>query len=265
MVPSSLIETFNDEAFVIHPSLLPKYRGANPIQGALLGGEETTGVTVVGMSRDKFDAGKIYFQEVTPIEPSWVFSDLRSHLGERAEESTAKFLENYRELVANGRPQNLEQSNYAKKSGKDSNLVKVKEEESETVFRKYRAFTGSPMKFIKIYFPSENQFFYVKKMNVCREGLKQTFELNFEVDEENFETGAAIPGFGPHNKSFFLKCKRGWVQVLDGYFANLSNFNFDLTLSRVVSRTLKDLLKKAHKNKGVQSWEELRRNVKSFN
>lgn len=60
MVPSSLIDTFKNVSYVVHPSLLPKHRGASPISGVFLGGENETGVSIVGMSKDKFDAGEIY-------------------------------------------------------------------------------------------------------------------------------------------------------------------------------------------------------------
>ena len=46
----------------VHPSLLPKYRGASPIQSAVLNGEETTGVTLYYMD-DKMDHGPILAQQ----------------------------------------------------------------------------------------------------------------------------------------------------------------------------------------------------------
>ena len=53
----------------IHPSLLPKYRGAVPVPAALLAGDSTTGVTVLFTVR-KLDAGNIISQETIAIEPS---------------------------------------------------------------------------------------------------------------------------------------------------------------------------------------------------
>ena len=44
---------------VIHPSLLPKYRGASPIYHTLLNGDKQSGVSFVEISKDKFDAGNI--------------------------------------------------------------------------------------------------------------------------------------------------------------------------------------------------------------
>lgn len=49
------------DMLVIHPSLLPKYRGSSPIQYALLNGDSTTGFSLVEISPGKFDAGDILY------------------------------------------------------------------------------------------------------------------------------------------------------------------------------------------------------------
>lgn len=60
MVPDIVIDFFEWWSFVLHPSLLPLHRGASPITGALLAGDYKTGVSIVGISKGKFDAGLIY-------------------------------------------------------------------------------------------------------------------------------------------------------------------------------------------------------------
>lgn len=52
----------------IHPSLLPKYRGASPVSSAILNGDEVTGVTVM-LIDEGMDSGDIVAQVETPIEP----------------------------------------------------------------------------------------------------------------------------------------------------------------------------------------------------
>ena len=51
----------------MHPSLLPKYRGASPIQAAILAGDTETGVTIQYLA-EKMDAGSIICQQVVPLE-----------------------------------------------------------------------------------------------------------------------------------------------------------------------------------------------------
>ena len=53
----------------MHPSLLPRWRGAAPIQSALLAGDTETGVSIIRLV-EALDAGPILLQERVPIAPS---------------------------------------------------------------------------------------------------------------------------------------------------------------------------------------------------
>lgn len=65
----------------LHPSLLPAYRGAAPIQRALMRGEEITGVTVLYMT-PRLDAGEIIIQEKVKILPGENFGSLHDRLAQ---------------------------------------------------------------------------------------------------------------------------------------------------------------------------------------
>jgi len=65
----------------LHASLLPKYRGAAPINWALFNGETETGVTVIHMT-PKVDAGPCIAQAVTPIRPEETAVELEARLAE---------------------------------------------------------------------------------------------------------------------------------------------------------------------------------------
>jgi len=65
----------------VHSSLLPKYRGAAPINWAILNGETETGVTIQQMARD-MDAGDIIAQEISPIGPEEDAGQLYTRLSE---------------------------------------------------------------------------------------------------------------------------------------------------------------------------------------
>ena len=66
--PASLIKSFPMGAINVHPSLLPKYRGAAPIYHTLLKErlnndiKEETGVTIMELHPKEMDAGDIYYQ-----------------------------------------------------------------------------------------------------------------------------------------------------------------------------------------------------------
>ena len=60
LLPKSYLDNF-DLCVNVHPSSLPKWRGANPIQSAILANEKSTKVTLQTIA-DKFDHGKIIAQ-----------------------------------------------------------------------------------------------------------------------------------------------------------------------------------------------------------
>lgn len=63
----------------LHPSLLPKYRGAAPIQHSLINGDLETGVSVMKVVKE-MDAGDVILQERTPIAPAETLGHLESRL-----------------------------------------------------------------------------------------------------------------------------------------------------------------------------------------
>ncbi len=67
IVPQELIDIFEHGIINIHPSLLPKYRGATPVQAAIINGDKTTGVTIMKLDRD-LDHGPILAQSYETIE-----------------------------------------------------------------------------------------------------------------------------------------------------------------------------------------------------
>jgi len=79
ILPASLLELPGMAALNVHPSLLPRYRGATPIQSALRDGCEQTGVTVFWMT-PRMDAGDIAVARIVPIEPSDDYGALHDRL-----------------------------------------------------------------------------------------------------------------------------------------------------------------------------------------
>ena len=80
MVPGQVIDSFDKGMLVMHPSLLPKFRGACPIQHAILDGETKTGVSIIEISKNKFDAGDILWQKEMPMNQNTKFDELQQSL-----------------------------------------------------------------------------------------------------------------------------------------------------------------------------------------
>ena len=79
ILPPALLAQPRHGCINVHASLLPKYRGAAPIQWALLRGEETTGITIMQMN-ERMDEGDILLQRATRIAPGETFGELQERL-----------------------------------------------------------------------------------------------------------------------------------------------------------------------------------------
>ena len=79
ILPTEIIRGPRSGCINIHPSLLPKYRGAAPINWALIRGETTTGVTIMRMD-EGVDSGDILLQEETVIGSQETFGELHDRL-----------------------------------------------------------------------------------------------------------------------------------------------------------------------------------------
>ena len=79
ILPDVLLETPRLGMINVHPSLLPKYRGAAPIHRAILAGERETGVTIIRLVRE-VDAGPMLKQRARLIEPDETSEDLEAML-----------------------------------------------------------------------------------------------------------------------------------------------------------------------------------------
>ncbi len=106
----------------VHPSLLPKYRGASPIQAAIADGERETGVTIMYQS-EALDAGDIILQRRVPIAPEDTAQTLEARL---ADAGTAALVEALRLIAAGSAPrvpQDESKASYVGKLTKDDGRI----------------------------------------------------------------------------------------------------------------------------------------------
>ena len=81
ILPKHVLELPRLGCINVHASLLPKYRGAAPIQWAILRGEERTGITIMCMN-ERMDAGDILLQQEIDIGPQETYGELQARLAE---------------------------------------------------------------------------------------------------------------------------------------------------------------------------------------
>ena len=98
----------------VHASLLPKYRGAAPIQRCLMDGEGETGVTIMRMD-EGMDTGPMLRIASLPIPPDMTYGELRAQLCELAKEPLRQTLQDLENGVAVATPQEEALASYAPK------------------------------------------------------------------------------------------------------------------------------------------------------
>lgn len=144
IIPQELINLFPKGILVIHPSLLPKYRGASPVQAAILAGESQTGVTIIKMD-EKMDHGPIISQFTEPIKPDDTAETLYQKLFSKAAEALLTILPAWVEGQIKPRKQNHPKATYTKILKREDGYIDLENPPSpELLQRMIRAYHPWP-------------------------------------------------------------------------------------------------------------------------
>ncbi len=143
IIPLSILEIPKHQSINVHFSLLPKYRGASPVQWTLLNGEKTTGITIFKLN-EKMDEGDILSQEKTDILPYENAGELEARLSTIGAELLVKTIANLKNIQA--QKQNHSQATYAPKLKKEDGQIDW-HKDALSIDRHVRAFTPWPSAF----------------------------------------------------------------------------------------------------------------------
>lgn len=113
VLPKGLINLFPKGILVIHPSLLPQYRGPSPVQAAIINGDKETGVTIIKMD-EKVDHGSIIAQFKEGIKPDDTTESLTARLFLSGAKVLSTILPAYLEGRIRPRPQDDKKATYTK-------------------------------------------------------------------------------------------------------------------------------------------------------
>lgn len=119
ILPEEVLELPLMGSINVHASLLPKLRGAAPVNWAIIRGHEMTGVTVMRMV-EKMDAGPILYQIEEPIGPEETAADLAGHLSQLGAEALVESLALLGVGVGEEREQDESEATYAPKIDRDT-------------------------------------------------------------------------------------------------------------------------------------------------
>ncbi len=181
----------------LHPSLLPKYRGADPIRGPILNGDEKTGVSIMQME-ERLDSGDILAQEEIEIEAKENAATLEPKLALLG----AKMLVDVLDKIENNEivkiKQNEEESTYVSQITKQSGLIDFNNSASY-IERQTRALNPWPSAFTTM----EGKTFKVWDADVY-----DTKEI--DTDGKDFENGCVIFA---DKKNVYVKCQEGLLKL----------------------------------------------------
>ena len=112
ILPEEILNTPPYGSINVHSSLLPKYRGAAPINWAILDGEAETGVSIMYMAKE-LDAGDVILQKTTPIGEQEDAQALTARLAELGAQALSEAVEALRNGTASRTPQDASRQTYA--------------------------------------------------------------------------------------------------------------------------------------------------------
>jgi methionyl-tRNA formyltransferase len=148
ILPRGLLEIPNIACLNLHASLLPRWRGAAPIQATIAAGDRNTGITVMYMD-EGLDTGDILLQRTIDILPSDTGGALHDRLADVAPETLLEALDLLAKGKASRTPQDNSLATFAPKLKREDGKIDWSEP-AEVIERKIRAFNPWPGAFMTI-------------------------------------------------------------------------------------------------------------------
>lgn len=171
ILPQSFIDIFPKGILNVHYSLLPKYRGASPVESALLHGETETGVTIQKLVL-AMDAGDIFAQEKVAIESEETAPLLKERLIAIGSQVLIELLPKLEAGTVTPTPQKHEEATFAKKITKVEREINLTSDAQKN-WNKYRAYAEAP-----------STYFFVEKNGV---------KVRVKIVTAEFVNGAFTP------------------------------------------------------------------------
>ena len=192
------LDSFKQGIVNVHFSILPKYRGASPVQSALMNGETKTGITLFSID-EGMDTGAIISAKETEILPQDNAVTLFKKLTNIATVELKDFLikaetKNYTKTVQSGTP------SFAPLIAKEQTFISFENQTAEQINNLVRALTAGAPSFAKANTP-DGQI-----VQIIKTSLTTTAQ-----NVKNYQAGALVSI--ERNVGFLVKCKEGVLSV----------------------------------------------------
>lgn len=163
----------------VHASILPKYRGAAPIQHSILNGDKTTGITIMKLVR-KMDAGPIILQKEIPIKEDMIFSQLHDELCEISKPLLLEVLNLFEKNQVKYKEQDESKVTSAPKITKEVRQINF-DNDAIKIYNQIRAFANEPGAFCIVDINGHKKELKIFKAKIASFKLKPK-EVKLEKD-----------------------------------------------------------------------------------
>lgn len=188
LLPQEILDGTKFGCFNIHPSLLPRWRGAAPIQRTIMAGDEKTAVCIIKMDAG-LDSGDIVMQQDFALLGNETYGELEKKFSEVGADLVVKTLKNARDGKLHGVKQDSALATYAKKLDKAECEIDWKKTAAE-INCLIRGLSGS----LGAYFMHKDE-----KIKIFAAKI---------IDENSAEKNAGEI----LNEKFFIQCGKGIIQ-----------------------------------------------------
>ncbi len=202
ILPKSILEIPKFGCINVHASLLPKYRGAAPIQWAVLNGDKTTGVTTMYMDKG-MDTGDIILKESIEIGEDETTGELWDRLAKVGGELLVKTLEQIEQGIA---PR--------QKQGENFTIAPMLSKEMAQI--NWETKTAQQIKnLVRGLNPIMGAYTYLKgkKIKFWKVDIVEDTAVTLETPIDSIKNGTVI--FSNQKDGLFIKTKQGILKVLE--------------------------------------------------
>ncbi len=186
IIPKEILDIPKYGALNIHPSLLPKYRGASPIQATILNGDKETGITIMLMDKE-MDHGPTISNFQFPISNKITYKELENKLADVAADLLIKTLFDWIDGKIKAQPQDHFKATFCKIIKKENGKIDWNKSAQE-IERQVRAFRQWPTAYT---FWNGKQI-KILKASTKESKIKKTGEVFTENKELMVQTGNGI-------------------------------------------------------------------------
>ncbi len=197
IIPENIFNTPSFKTINIHPSLLPKLRGASPIQSALLEDLNETGISLIVIDKE-IDHGPIISQEKIKIKPNDTYDTLEPKLADLGVKMLIRDLSLYASNKLKPLPQDHSQATFTRKIEKQDGKINW-DKPAQEIYNQWRAFIRWPGVFTFI--PKKDSQVRLNLVKISIASIPA--QLNMNEPGIIFSSGNQV----------FVKCGNGLIEV----------------------------------------------------